>query len=456
MARAHLETLELPDFGMPSEMPVLSPAIYAARLEATRSAAQDRGYDALVVYADREHSANLSHLSGFDPRFEEAVLFVGNVGDPLLITGIECVGLARAAALPMRVELHADLSLVGMPRPAGRELADILATEGIGTDARVGVVGWKAQADPGWLDVPTFLTDALRAAVGPGGRVENAGGLFADPVDGLRVVNELEQLATFEYAACHTSEGIKRLLFGLRPGMTEQEAVALLRWPGAPLSCHLMLSSGPRATLGLSSPSDRTIERGDRFTTAYGLWGALDCRAGFVVEAADELPAPIRDYVERLVAPYFDAVVEWLEALRVGQTGGTLQAIIERHLGDPFFGVFTTPGHLIGLEEWLHSPIAPGSEIALRSGMVLELDVIPATGSEYFTTNIESPFALADVALRDSIASHRPEMWARIEARRSFMRDTLGISLHPDVLPFSNLPAYLAPFLLRPDRAMVL
>jgi hypothetical protein len=36
------------------------------------------------------------------------------------------------------------------------------------------------------------------------------------------------------------------------------------------------------------------------------------------------------------------------------------------------------------------------------------------------------------------------------------MNDALGITLHPDVLPFSNIPAYLSPFLLRPDRAMTL
>ena len=34
---------------------------------------------------------------------------------------------------------------------------------------------------------------------------------------------------------------------------------------------------------GLLSPTDRVIEHGDRFTTAFGTWGALDCRAGFVV-----------------------------------------------------------------------------------------------------------------------------------------------------------------------------
>jgi hypothetical protein len=41
-----------------------------------------------------------------------------------------------------------------------------------------------------------------------------------------------------------------------------------------------------------------------------------------------------------------------------------------------------------------------------------------------------------------------------MQARRAFMEDALGIDLHPDVLPFSNIPAYLPPFLLRPDRAM--
>jgi hypothetical protein len=36
------------------------------------------------------------------------------------------------------------------------------------------------------------------------------------------------------------------------------------------------------------------------------------------------------------------------------------------------------------------------------------------------------------------------------------MARDLGIDLHADVLPFSNIPAYLAPFLLRPDRVMTI
>jgi len=35
------------------------------------------------------------------------------------------------------------------------------------------------------------------------------------------------------------------------------------------------------------------------------------------------------------------------------------------------------------------------------------------------------------------------------------MHDTLGIRLKPEVLPFSNIPAYLPPFWLSPRQAML-
>jgi hypothetical protein len=217
-----------------------------------------------------------------------------------------------------------------------------------------------------------------------------------------------------------------------------------------------MLTAGPRASFGLLSPEDRPIGRGDRFTVAFGIWGALNCRAGFVVAGDGELDHAISDYVPRLVGPYFEAVAEWYRALHVGQTGGTLHEIVARRLGDPFFGIFLNPGHQIHLDEWVNSPVAPGSPIELKSGMALQVDVIPATGTAYFTTNIEDGVALADDALRTELAARYPEAWARIRARRDFMAGALGIDLHPDVLPFSNIPAYLPPFLLAPGRAMTL
>ncbi|MBA2721113.1 MAG: hypothetical protein H0U52_18015 [Chloroflexi bacterium] len=441
---------------MPDVRPELPPELHAERIEQLRERMAARHLDIAIVWADREHSAGMSFLSGFDPRFEEAILLIGPDGEPAILVGNECFGMAGAAPLPMRRHLLQDLSLPSQPRDRSRPLAEILLEEGVRPGARVGVVGWKTYADRGILEAPSFLVDALRTLVGPSGVVENAADLLIDPADGLRVINDADQLALFEWAATQTSGGIRRLLDGLRPGMTEREAVRLLDWNGTPLSCHLMLSAGPRARLGLLSPGDRPIERGDPFTVAFGIWGALNCRAGFVVEDAAELPEPIRDYVPRLVGPYFEAVAEWYRTIRVGVTGGRLHGVIARRLGDPFFGIFLNAGHQIHLDEWVNSPIWADSPIVLRSGMAFQVDIIPATGSPWFTTNIEDGIALADEELRATIASRYPGMWRRIEARRAFMAETLGIDLHPDVLPFSNLPAYLPPFLLRPDRAMTL
>jgi hypothetical protein len=344
MPKARLARIELPDFGMPETSPELPDAIYPARIDRLRERIDGNRYDRLVVYADREHSANLAYLSGFDPRFEEALLVLGPAAEPALLVGNECFGMAGQAPLPMRRHLFQDFSLPSQPRDRSRPLAEILRDEGIADGSRVGVVGWKTYGRPDRTDLPAYLVDELRRLVGPSGTVENATDLLIDSADGLRVINEVEQLAAFEYAACQTSQGVRRLLGGLRPGMTEREAVRLLEWNGMPLSCHLMLGAGPRARLGLLSPTDRRIERGDPFTVAFGVWGALNCRAGFVVEDPGELPAPIRDYVDRLVAPYFEAVAEWYGALRIGQTGGALHQIIDRRLGDPFFGVFLNPG----------------------------------------------------------------------------------------------------------------
>ena len=123
---------------------------------------------------------------------------------------------------------------------------------------------------------------------------------------------------------------------------------------------------------------------------------------------------PIRDYVDHLVAPYFEAVVEWLQALHIGQTGGALNEIISRRLGDKFFGIFLNPGHQIHLDEWVNLPVWPESPVQLRSGMAMQVDIIPATGTDYFTTKSRMEFALADESLRAHLATEYPEMWARI------------------------------------------
>ena len=146
--------------------PLLPPGLYPERLERLRAAMDARGYDRLIVWADREHSANLAYLSGFDPRFEEALLVVGPSGDPAVLVGNECAGMAAAAPLPMRPVMFQDMSLPGQPRDVSAPLRSILHDEGIRPGSRVGVVGWKTYDTRDTIEVPAFLVDELRRAVG--------------------------------------------------------------------------------------------------------------------------------------------------------------------------------------------------------------------------------------------------------------------------------------------------
>jgi hypothetical protein len=475
MPTIELAPLQLPEFGLPKTEPVIPAETYEKRIQAIRNFVhlydvrqQSSENTALVIYGDREHAANLAYLTGYDPRFEEALLIVmlprstpaSTPPLPILVIGNEGWGYADLSPVKLKKVLYQNFSLLGQPRDNSQSLETIFREAGIGSNTLVGLVGWKyfdrADGDDYqyWSEVPSYIADTLRGITGDNKLVINATHWFMDPDFGMRAVNDVDQLAAFEFAATHTSQALRNVLFGLKPGMTEYDAFRLMQYNGIAPSVHPMLSSGPRAKVGLPSPSMRVIEQGDPFTMALGLWGALNARAGFVVHDANELPENIRDYVDKLVKPYFRAVVEWYEHVGIGTTGGELYDVIYEHIGDPFFGLGLNPGHLIHLEEWTHSPIYKDSRLQLKSGMALQVDVIPATGTPYFTTNIEDGIALADEPLRSAFERKYPEAWGRILARRQFMQEVLGIRLKPEVLPLSNIPAYLPPYLLSPGMAM--
>ena len=56
----------------------------------------------------------------------------------------------------------------------------------------------------------------------------------------------------------------------------------------------------------------------------------------------------------------------------------------------------------------------------------------------------------------DAFKAKYPEAWKRIENRRAFMEEKLGITLKPEVLPFSNIPAWLPPFWLAAGKVMAM
>lgn len=259
---------------------------------------------------------------------------------PVLVVGNE--GLSYAGISPIKKDLiilFQSFSLISQPRGDSKSLSEILKIGGIKRAATVGIAGWKyylkeeINEPERRIEIPSYISDIIRENIG-NEKVFNANQLLMHPTQGIRAVNDVDQLAWFEYIGSHTSQAIRDVLFNLRCGMTEHDAVRIMKLNGLTLSCHLMLSTGPRATIGLSSPSTRVKRLGDQFTVAYGGWGSLNARAGFVAESELDLPRPIRDYMSMLVAPYFEAVTSWYSRLKIGATGGELYQAIHERIGD--------------------------------------------------------------------------------------------------------------------------
>jgi hypothetical protein len=443
-----LRTISAPAPVAAYPQPTLPSGEYERRIAALRQAAPTEW---VVVYGDREHSANLSFLCGFDPRFEEALLVLGPSGQHSLLVGNEGLGYAALVPVPVDVRLCQSLSLMGQPRDGSPRLADLLRSLGVKAGAQVGVVGWK-YLEPEESDtfdapafVPSFLVDTLRLLAGPSGAVRDVTAALMHPTDGLKSNTTAAQIAAYAWAAERASDAVFRIVRGARPGMTELEAAGMMGYQGEPLSCHMMMVSGDGPIVGLRSPSARRLATGDGVTTAIGYWGGLSCRAGLLRETPDP------SFVERYVAPYYRAVATWWGSLRLGVSGGSIHAAVLKSLEGAPFQPALNPGHLIAQDEWSHTPIRAGSPDTLRSGMALQCDIIPAPLPDGQALNCEDGVAIADTTLRAELAAGYPELWGRIQSRRAFLRDALGIALADEVLPLSTAPAYLPPFWLAPE-----
>ena len=90
-----LTAIALPEFGEPTVQPSIPTALYEARVAAAMKRAREAGLDALIVYGDREHNASIAYLTGYDPRFEEALLVIAPGRSPTLLVGNEGKGLSR-------------------------------------------------------------------------------------------------------------------------------------------------------------------------------------------------------------------------------------------------------------------------------------------------------------------------------------------------------------------------
>jgi hypothetical protein len=445
-----------PPLELAGELPAIAAAEFEARIAALRAAVDA---DWIVVYGDREHSANLIFLTNLDPRFEEALLVIGP-DSRTLILGKEDVGYIPIVPIDVEVVLCPTFSLMGIDRGGGPTLEEALRQIGIGAGARVGVVGWKALHPEEWngrrpaIFAPAFFVDMLRDLAADGESVFDATAALTSPRSGLRTFASADQIAIFEWGAARCSAWVHAITRAARPGASEYDAFRAADWAGEPLSLHPVFASGPDVAVGLRSPSSRALELGDAAIACIGLWGGNCARGGLIANSEADLTPHSAGYLERLAFPYWRAIATWYETLALDVSGGEVFDSITELLAGEDFASSLNPGHLIHYEEWLDSPIRAGSDDPIASGMVLQSDIIPTGIRPGWTINCEDTVAIADSVLRADIEAKHPALWARIRARQEYVRGTLGIELCDEVLPLSCTPGYLRPFWLATDRAL--
>lgn len=452
-----LETIEEPKVFEEVPPVTLTDQTIEGRKQKVLMRMKEENLDTLIIYADKEHGSNFEYLTGFIPRFEEALLVLEQSGEATVILGNENLKMAQYSRIKVDL-IHSPLfSLPNQPMDNDDTLENIFLSLKLNEKNTIGLIGWKmfttkVQASELMIDMPYFIVDALKNSIGANASIVNAAHLLIGD-NGARTTNNANELAHYEYGANLASKSLMRTLNSIELGMKETELGELLNSEGQYNSVVTIAGIGKRFENANFYPTNKKAALGEPMALTIGYKGGLSSRSGYIVENEDQLPEDQVDYLDKLVKPYFNAVVTWIENLKIGMEGGELYDQIEQVFPKEKFGWHLNPGHLGSDEEWMSSPIYEGSSDTIKSGMIFQIDIIPSVQG-YPGVSAEECIAIADEKLQKDIQNEYPDLWDRITTRKKYLRNELNIKLCPETIPLSGTVAYLRPFYLARDKAL--
>lgn len=440
-------------------IPEIDKAEFESRIAALRSWMDLENVDVAVVYGDREHFSNIFYLCGYDPRFEEALFIVPKSGKCTIVVGNEGYDYSFITPLDIEHVLYQNFSLQGQPRDKLILLEEILAGAGIEGGNKVGVVGFKyfladhIKNPKKQFDIPAYILSAIAAVAGGLKNLVSFTYAMTDHDAGVRMSFSPKQIAIFEYAATQSSNRVVRMLEALDVGKTELEVSAAAGFDGFPLSVFPNINFGAaNLAIGLRSPNYTKLVEGDPVTISAALRGSLVCRSGLALRGEQSLKGDYAGMIDSYYKPYYRAIATWLESVKVGARAGDVYKNVMELVGDPKFGIALNPGHNIGEDEWTNSPFFLDSPLELKSGQYYQCDIIMSVKGPVGNGIVEDGYVLADAELRARIKAEYPDMWMRMQRRRDFMINTLGIEVDESVLPMSNCAGICWPYMLKSDE----
>lgn len=450
-----LKEIPEPCFYKASKPVMLSDETMQERKEKLIQSMKREQLDAVVVYCDLEHGSNFEYLTGFLTRFEEALLVVHKDGTAYMLMGNENLNKVQHSRIKAKGIHVPCFSLPNQPMEGERTLVDCLKEAEISKGMKLGIVGWKMFTsclceNRKLFDLPYYIGQALSEIVGFD-NIENRCDLFIGAEMGIRTINNANEIAHYAFGSALASDGVLDAMNLLDVGVSEMELGQCLNKYGQRNSVVSIAAAGERFEKANLYPTDKKIKKGDKISLTVGYKGGLSSRSGYALNDESELDS---QYLDGIAKPYYYAVASWLENIQIGISGDNLYDIIETALPKEQYHWHLNPGHLVADEEWMSSPIYKGSKAVLKSGMLLQIDIIPSV-SGLGGASCESGIALADATLRNQIKAEYPDLYEGFMKRRAYIEDVLGIKLHPEVLPMNDTVAYYRPFMLNKKRAFV-
>lgn len=435
----------------------LSDETMAKRKQALLVAMEEKKIDTVVIYGDREHGSNFEYFTGFIPRFEEALLVIHQTGRAFLLLGNENTKMVQHARLETQLIHVPFFSLPNQPMEDDAPFKDYLAEAGIEKGQKVAVIGWKnftstVENNQKLFDLPYFIVDSLKQVINDEACLINGADLLIGASNGIRTMNNANEIAHYEYGATLAGMGILNTMNSVELGKTELELAGNLAQFGQPNTITTICASGTRFTNATLYPRNKQVELGETFSTSVGYKGGLSSRAGYVAESKSDLPEAVQDYEEQVAKPYYSAFCRWLEKIHIGMAAGKLYEEIEMTLPQADYHWELNPGHFVADEEWMSSPFSKKSNAEIKSGQLFQIDIIPKVAG-YGGASCEDGVAIADSELRYALETEYPEVWERIVRRRTYLKQVLGIKLSEEILPLNDVLAYYRPYLLDRETA---